>query len=86
MQGKSQPEARSAQVPVYVGVGVDVCKDHLDVYLHPLGRRLRVANHRDSIRRLERELAEESFTVVAGERAAPPGYCPGTSTVEPSVR
>src|SRR3546814_1292776 len=33
MQGKVLPE-RSAQALVYVGI--DVCKDRLDVYLHPL--------------------------------------------------
>lgn len=65
MQGKSQLEARSAQDQVYVGV--DVCKDHLDVYLHPLGRRLRVANHRDGISRLKRELADHRVALVVME-------------------
>lgn len=65
MQGKSQLEARSAQDQVYVGV--DVCKDHLDVYLHPLGRRLRVANHRDGIRRLKCELTDHQVALVVME-------------------
>ena len=65
MQGKSRPEARSAQAQVYVGV--DVCKDHLDVYLHPLGRRLRVANNRDGIRPLKRELADHQIALVVIE-------------------
>ena len=41
MQGKVSPE-RSACDRVYVGV--DVCKEWLDVYLHPVGLSLRVAN------------------------------------------
>jgi transposase len=64
-QGKSQPEVRSGQDQVYVGI--DVCKDHLDVDLHPLGRRLRVANHRDGIRRLKRELANHKVALVVME-------------------
>ena len=51
MQGKSQLEARSAQQQVYVGI--DACKEHLDAYLHPGGQRLRVANHRDGIGRVD---------------------------------
>ena len=43
MQGKVLPE-RSADPQVYVGI--DVCKDWLDVYLHPLGEAFRVANDR----------------------------------------
>ena len=39
MQGKVSPE-RSAMTPVYVGI--DVCKERLDVYLHPVGLRLGV--------------------------------------------
>jgi transposase len=65
MQGKSQPEARSAQDQVYVGI--DVCKDHLDAYLHPYGRRLRLANDRDGIRRLKRELAGYDVCLVVME-------------------
>lgn len=53
MQGKVSPE-RSADA---VYVGIDVCKAWLDVYVHPLGRRLRVANDRDGLRRLKRELS-----------------------------
>jgi len=43
MQGKALPD-QSAQAQVYVGV--DVCKDWLDVYFHPLGKALRIANVR----------------------------------------
>lgn len=67
MQGQIQPEARSAS-PVYVGI--DVCKDRLDVHLHPMGRRLRVANDRDGIKRLKRELARHPVAGVVMEATA----------------
>jgi transposase len=51
MQGQVLPE-RSTITPVYAGI--DVCKDWLDVYLHPIGQSLRVANTRDGILRLKR--------------------------------
>lgn len=64
MQGKVQLEARSA-APVYVGI--DVCKDHLDVYLHPLGQGVRLANSADGIRRLKRQLAGHPVALVVME-------------------
>ena len=64
MQGKVQLEARSA-APVYVGI--DVCKDHLDVYLHPLGQEVRLANSNDGIRRLKRLLAGHAVVLVVME-------------------
>ena len=65
MQGKVLPQARSAQSQVYVGV--DVCKAHLDVYLHPLGQHLRVTNDRDGIQRLKRTLARHDIALVVIE-------------------
>lgn len=59
MQGKALPD-RSAQAPVYVGV--DVCKDWLDVYFHPIAKTLRVANDRNGSKRLKREC--ESLAVA----------------------
>jgi transposase len=67
MQGKVLPEERSAQ-PVYVGI--DVCKAHLDVCLHPLGQYLKVANDRDGIRRLKRLLAGHEVALVVMEATA----------------
>lgn len=67
MQGQIQLEARSAPT---VYVGIDVCKERLDVYLHPLGRRLAVANHRDGLRRLKRELARHAVGRVILEATA----------------
>lgn len=65
MQGKSQLEARSAHTPVYVGI--DVCKDHLDIHLHPLDRHFRVANRRDGLKRLKRDLAGHPVALVVME-------------------
>jgi hypothetical protein len=45
MQGKAMPD-QNAQAQVYVGV--DVCKDWLDVYMHPLSKLLRLRNDRDA--------------------------------------
>lgn len=67
MQGKSLLEARSAY-PVYVGI--DVCKDHLDVYLHPLTDRWRVANDREGIRQLRCRLSKQGVTLVVMEATA----------------
>ena len=54
MQGKVLLE-RSAEERVYVGI--DVSKEWLDVYLHPTGSRLRVANDPTGLRSLKRRLA-----------------------------
>lgn len=67
MQGKVLSEERSAQ-PVYVGV--DVCKDRLDVYLHPLDQHLCVANDRDGVKRLKRTLAGHDVALVVMEATA----------------
>ncbi len=40
MQGKVSPEPNATQVYV----GVDVCKERLDVYLHPVGKTVSVNN------------------------------------------
>lgn len=53
MQGKVQPE--DAMTAVYVGI--DVCKERLDVYIHPVGKSFAVANDAGGWRRLKRELA-----------------------------
>lgn len=53
MQGKKLPEP-SAETKVYIGI--DGCKAWLDVYLHPLGQRLRVANSREGLKQLKKTL------------------------------
>ncbi|MGO7969001.1 transposase, partial [Rhizobium ruizarguesonis] len=53
MQGKVSSE-RTAMATVYVGI--DVCKEWLDIHLHPLGRSFRVTNDTAGLRRLKREL------------------------------
>lgn len=63
MQGKDSPEPSAA--PVYVGI--DVCKARLDVYLHPLGTRLQVANDRAGLKRLKRVLGAHRVALVVLE-------------------
>jgi transposase len=62
MQGKI-PSVR-AGTTVYVGI--DVCKAWLDVYLHPIGQSFRVANSKQGIKLLCKELAgtEVALAVV----------------------
>jgi transposase len=64
MQGQKSPE-RSAQPGVYVGV--DVCKDWLDVYLHPIGQKLRVSNAPEGLRALKRRIAELPVELIVME-------------------
>jgi transposase len=66
MQGKTSLE-RSAPA---VYVGIDVCKAWLDIYLHPVGRRIKVANDRDGLKRLKRQLADFSVALVVMEATA----------------
>lgn len=53
MQGKVL--SQSDVLPVYVGV--DVCKEWLDVFVHPCGTKLRLANNSVGLHRLKRQLA-----------------------------
>lgn len=53
MQGKDMFETSTAS-PVYAGI--DVCKDWLDVHVHPAGKDLRVSNDRAGAVRLGRVL------------------------------
>jgi transposase len=53
MQGKVSSE-KSAGMEVYVGL--DVCKDWLDVHLHPLGQTLRLPNAAQGLQTLRRRL------------------------------
>lgn len=64
MQGKVVPK-RSAMMEVYVGI--DVCKDWLDVHLHPLGQSSRVANSKAGLRALKRQLAGCSVVRIVME-------------------
>jgi transposase len=54
MQGKVSLED-SAEIRVYVGI--DVCKDWLDVHVHPTGQAFRVPNTREGLKQLKRRLA-----------------------------
>lgn len=66
MQGKVPPEQSAPRVYV----GVDVCKDWLDVYLHPIGHQLRVASTPDGLKRLKRHLAGLQVVVIVMEATA----------------
>ena len=63
MQGKVSSE-RSA---IRIYVGIDVCKARLDVYLHPIGVRLAVANDTQGVRRLKRHLEGHEVALVVME-------------------
>lgn len=67
MQGKRLPE-RSAERGVYIGV--DACKAWLDIYIHPDGSKLRVANTAEGLRRLRKELAGHAVALVVIEATA----------------
>jgi transposase len=64
MQGQNSPE-RSAQPGVYVGV--DVCKDWLDVHLHPLGQNFRTPNTPIGLRTFKRRLADLPVELIVME-------------------
>jgi transposase len=53
MQGKVSPERSATQSYV----GIDVCKDRLDVYIHPAGQTLQVANDPGGLKKLKCALA-----------------------------
>ena len=71
-RGKVSPET-SAENRVYVGIVLearlrhDVCKDWLDIFIHPIGQKLRVANNRDGLKRLKRELASYEVVLIVLE-------------------
>jgi transposase len=64
MQGKVSLED-SAAIRVYVGI--DVCKDWLDVHAHPIGQPFRVANTRDGLKQLKRRLAGRQVALIVME-------------------
>jgi len=53
-----------------VYVGIDVCKDRLDVYLHPIGQEVSVANTIDGLRKLKRVLQKHDVALVVVEATA----------------
>jgi len=54
MQGKVSSEQNVSTDPVYAGI--DVCKDWLDIHVHPLGRDQRFSNDACGIRQMKRFL------------------------------
>lgn len=53
MQAKVSPERSATRFYV----GIDVCKDRLDVYIHPVGQKLQVSNDARGLKKLKRALA-----------------------------
>jgi len=66
MQGQKSPEHSAPRVYV----GIDVCKDWLDVYLHPIGQAFRVANAPEGLRALGRRLARLPVERIVMEATA----------------
>lgn len=64
MQGKALLEP-NAETRVYVGI--DVCKDWLDVYVHPVGRTLHLSNTREGLQALKRGLAGVPVALIVME-------------------
>jgi transposase len=64
MQGK-EPSQQSATTRVYIGI--DVCKERLDVYIHPLGKRLAVANDAAGLKQLKKVIAAYDVALVVME-------------------
>jgi Transposase len=59
---------RSAETRVYVGI--DVCKDWLDVDIHPIGRRFRVPNTPEGLKSLKRRIAAMPDALIVMEATA----------------
>ncbi|MGH7393799.1 MAG: IS110 family transposase [Candidatus Rokuibacteriota bacterium] len=64
MQGKAA-STPSADMVGYVGI--DACKAHLDVYLHPIGQQLRVANTREGLKMLRRQIEPHCVALIVME-------------------
>jgi transposase len=64
MQGKI-PSEQSAEIEVYAGV--DVCKDWLDVHLHPVGQTFRVANTPPGLKAFRRRMAGMRIALIVME-------------------
>lgn len=64
MQGK-EPSQQGAKAQVYIGC--DVCKARLDVHIHPLGKKLVVANDAAGLKQLKKALANYDVAVIVME-------------------
>jgi len=62
MQGKVHADAMAT-----IYVGIDVCKAHLDIHLHPAGERFRVANDAGGWRHLLRRLDRHAVALTVME-------------------
>jgi transposase len=64
MQGKVKPDLHAMEA---VYVGIDVCKDRLDVHIHPTGTAFAVANDAGGWRALKRKLARYTVQRIVME-------------------
>jgi transposase len=62
-----QDKVKSEDAMAAVYVGIDVCKERLDVYLHPVGKHFAVANDTGGWRKLKRELTGRMIERVVME-------------------
>jgi transposase len=67
MQGQKSPE-RSAETRVCVGI--DVCKDWLDVDIHSIGRKFRVPNAPEGLKSLKRRIAAMPVALIVMDATA----------------
>jgi transposase len=55
---------------IQIYAGIDVCKDWLDIYLHPLGEKLRVPNSAAGLKKLKALLASHGRSLTIMEATA----------------
>ena len=65
MQAKVMPEQSNTATAVYVGV--DVCKERLDIHIHPQGESLSLPNDRNGCRHLKRILEGHAVARIVME-------------------
>jgi hypothetical protein len=68
--GKALKAETETETETAVYAGIDTSKAALDVYLHPIGHAFRVANTKDGLRRLCRELQALGVALIVIEAAA----------------
>ncbi len=62
---RMQEQIRKQQTKTYAGI--DVGKDHLDIFVHPIGAQLKVKNHKNAIQTLIGKLARHGVQLVTLE-------------------
>ena len=60
-----QEKIRKQQTQAYVDI--DVGKDHLDIYIHPVGTGLKIENDKSAIQKLIRKLKQYNIQLITLE-------------------